>query len=198
MHITTCHITLSHDQIETALSELEGSPTRGPLKTYAWLQAHYAQRDVTRSEEFQRTFNGFYRIQKRDRTWRDHFYALFEEAKRTRPSFEQVLCKLYTSTGQYEASFVSKLVATIDPNMPVIDSKVFENLGLRLPTYGSPHRAERIVKMHDTLRSCMAAYLSTEDGQKLVQRFRERYPQHNFTETKMLDFVLWKAPRSAT
>jgi hypothetical protein len=90
-------------------------------------------------------------------------------------------------------------LATIDPDMPVIDSIVLRNLGLRLPASSSKQRLSRIEELHSSLVICFKEFLTTKIGRHLVRRFRDEYPDANITEIKMLDLVLWrtKPKRSA-
>ena len=92
----------------------------------------------------------------------------------------------------YEASFASKLVATLDPSQPVIDAFVLQNLGLRLPAYGASNRAGRICEVHRTLVAAFSGFLANEAGNYLVTEFRRAYPGTGITEVKMLDLVLWQ------
>ena len=108
-----------------------------------------------------------------------------------------MLDTLHRTTGRYEASFASKLLATIDPNMPVIDSIVLRNLNLRLPASSSKQRIARIQELHSTLVACFKEFLTTETGRHLVERFRHEYPSANITEIKMLDLVLWQTRPNA-
>ena len=140
---------LSIADIEAALPRV-----REGLAPYLWLQSHRDTCDVRRDTEFRRRFNHFYRV-RRGREWQDSFYALLERNKRHPASFETVLRALHRSTRQWEASFASKLVATVDPEMPVIDSAVLRNLGLRLPTRTSHSRAEQIIELHDQLAATL-------------------------------------------
>jgi hypothetical protein len=111
--------------------------------------------------------------------------------------FAEVLDSLHRTTGRFEASFASKLLATIDPNMPVIDSVVLRNLNLRLPASGSRQRIARIQEIHSRLVTCFKEFLTTEMGRYLVERFRDEYPAANITEIKMLDLVLWQTRPNA-
>jgi hypothetical protein len=99
---------------------------------------------------------------------------------------------LHRSTGRYEASFASKLVATVDPDLPVIDSIVLRNPQLRLSTHTAPQRISRIVELHAGLVTWFTAFLETETGRYLVERFRAEYPDAHITETKMVDLILWQ------
>lgn len=162
------------------------------LQKYCWLQAAIAWTDVANDGEFQTRFNGFYRV-RRNAAWRFEFYKLLQEAKSEPRPFAEVLCALYATTGKVEASFASKLAATVDPGKPVVDSFVLRNLGLRLPRYGAANtRIVRIVDLHDRLREIFSDYLSTDMGRYLMARFQESYPKSQLTGVKMLDLVLWQ------
>lgn len=107
-------------------------------------------------------------------------------------AFVDVLDRLHRTTNRYEASFASKLLAILDPDMPVIDSIVLRNLNLRLPAYTSKDRVARMGQLHATLRSCFSDFLTTEAGRYLVERFCARYPNANISKVKMLGLVLWQ------
>ena len=110
------------------------------LKKYQWLQAQRDACDVRSNSEYRKRFNGFYRV-RRGPGLAGHFYGLLEAKKGQTVPFTEVLEDLHRTTGRYEASFASKLLATIDPNMPVIDSVVLRNLNLRLPASASKQRS---------------------------------------------------------
>ena len=179
-------INLTEETIDAALSKL--APY---LDAYLWLQTHRHACDVRSDASFRKRFNAFYKV-RRGRDWQDKFYELLECRKGRASSFAEVLDALHSATGRYEASFASKLLATIDPDMPVIDSIVLRNLGVRLPAYGSDGRRSRIVELHGQLLASLNGFLKTDVGRYLVKRFRATYPEADVTEIKMLDFVLWQ------
>lgn len=179
-------ICLTKAQIDAALPAV----ARG-LKKYLWLQENRDKSDLRSNPLYKRQFNHFYKV-RRGKEWQDHFYSLLEAKKGKRVCFSEVLDALYQATNRYEASFASKLLATVEPSMPVIDSIVFRNLNLRLPTTNSKDRAARICQLHTMLLAYFNEFLSMENGKYLVQRFRETYPDADITEVKMLDLVLWQ------
>jgi hypothetical protein len=183
----TATVTLTKADIDTALPRVaEG------LDRYLWLQARRDGGDVRSDALYRKRFNAFYKVC-RNRRWQDGFFDLLEGMKRARTvSFDDVLDTLYGATGRVEASFASKLVATLDPDMPVIDSMVLRNLNLRLPAFGTEQRSSGVKELHRALVTSFAEFLKTENGRYLVRRFRETYPTANITETKMLDLVLWQ------
>ena len=92
------------------------------LVTYDYLQRSLRACDVATSSEYQRAFNGYYRMRQRPQTWCDLFFSILEREKRSNAvAFRWVLEEIFRESGRLEASFSSKLVATIDANSPVWD-----------------------------------------------------------------------------
>jgi hypothetical protein len=163
------------------------------LGKYCQLQAALAATDVAHDRAFQTGFNGFYRV-RRNANWQSAFYTLFQQEKSEQQSFACVLRALHTATGRVEASFATKLVASIDPDQPVLDSFVLKNLGLRLSRAGSiDARMVRIVELHESVRQIYIDYLDTDMGRYLTARFEQTYPDRHLTRVKMLDLILWQA-----
>ena len=91
-----------HRIIETRIAESMG------FDKYKMIIEHVRKVDVSTDLDFQRTYNGFYRI-RRNAEWRATYYGLFEEIKNSSPAFEQIIRTLYRDTGNIEASFSSSL-----------------------------------------------------------------------------------------
>ena len=186
-------ISLTKTTIEAALQRVATGLTK-----YLWLQANRDAGDLQFNLRYRTRFNHFYRV-RRGQEWQDAFYGLLESKKGTRVAFSEVLDALHRATKRYEASFASKLLATIDPSMPVIDSVVLRNLDLRLPASNSKDRLAGICQLHSRLLSSFDEFLATDSGRYLVRRFREIYPEARISKIKMLDLVLWQTrPKSAS
>lgn len=142
--------------------------------------------------DFRRAFNGFYRVRRSSLTWQPQFFDLMARAKAQNFDFSRTLSELFAATGRIEASFASKLYATLHPNAPVIDSVVLENLGLKLPSAADPDRQAKVVGIHNALFKTFADLLATEDGKFLVASFRTAYPNAAVTDEKALDLILWQ------
>lgn len=183
-------IELTDDEVEAALQALEKR-----LPKYLVIQSRLRGCDVKTDADFRRAFNGFYRV-RRGRAWQNAFYGLLERAKARPTTFRRTLDDLRAATGCWEASFASKLVATVDPSQPVIDSVVLRNVGIRLPPPGAADRGDRIEAAHAALAAAYAEFLPTAAGRWLVGRFRARFSNADVTETKMLDLVLWRTKPS--
>jgi hypothetical protein len=178
--------TLSVPEIQKALERLADG-----LRRYQWLQDKVSKCDVTTDPEFQRRFNAFYRV-RRNAEWRSEFFALMEKSKSSGTNFSGALQTVHRSTGRIEASFTSKLVATLDPSKPVIDKFVFRCFKLRLPNWGSANREEKTIELYGQLCLKYDGFTKSPDGVKIRNMFDERYPDAKITDIKKIDLVLWQ------
>lgn len=180
-------IEISRQQIDATLPRIEDG-----LQKYLRIQSEVSgNQEIHNSQNFRKRFNHFYRVRRRA-SWQEVFYALFGRARQEKLGFRDVLEALQRETGRYEASFASKLVATLNPIEPIIDSVVLKNLGMKLPKATSPNRIEEIRQVHTDLKIALNAFLQTEDGKYLVGQFKKMYPLATITNIKMLDLVLWQ------
>jgi hypothetical protein len=181
-------ISLTKEQINEALPKVKKG-----LDQYLWIQSELMKKDVSKDVEFQKKFNYFYKITPhRNKEWQKEFYSLLQKSKKDTVTFESILSKLFKKTGKVESSFASKLVATIDPKMPVIDSIVLKNLKLKLPYSYDKERESKIIKIYQTLIKEFSLFLKTESGKYLVEQFTKEYPTSKISKTKMLDLILWQ------
>lgn len=96
------------------------------------------------------------------------------------------------ATGRFEASFASKLVASLDPTLPVVDRVVLENFGLSLPYYYAADRERRILQVYSELRARYEALLGTDLGRLIHRKFTARHPHAAISDLKKVDLVLWQ------
>jgi hypothetical protein len=82
------------------------------IDTYCSLQRELHTRDVSADPDYQRRFTGYYRV-RRNRAWRQAYFTLLQTHKVHGLPFEAALSAIAQATGRVEASFASKLVATI-------------------------------------------------------------------------------------
>jgi hypothetical protein len=181
------------EQVNRALGVLR---QKRAVAKYLDLQAALPRTNVAQDFAFQRAFNGYYRIRYRSADWRRTFYERFE-AWKARPQlarFPAVLADLLDGTQRYEASFGSKLVASLDPSAPVWDSKLMTYWALGAPAPGHRDRLKGFVHVYETLRSRMTGLLASAAGQGIVRQFDEAFPAEapQLTAMKKLDLVLWQ------
>ena len=161
------------------------------LERYLYLQNRFQAVNILTDLNWQKKFNGFYKV-RRNLEWRKIFYSFFEMHKNSGISFEATLTELFNKTQSIEASFSSKLVATINPQKPIIDRFVLDNVGLKLPYQASKNRIPKIINIYLELERIYETFLISSNGRYLVEAFKKKYPNTQITELKMVDLVLWQ------
>jgi hypothetical protein len=149
--------------------------------------------DVAEDPAFQRAYNGFYRVQRRQPDWYAAYYGFMQQSKAAIPSFPQALDHLYQATGRYEPSFASKLVATLDPHKPVWDKYVLQNIGCPAPAYYSRTKVQDAKACYEWMDTWYQSFLISEKGAEWIGLFDEQVPDHRrMTDLKKVDFILWQ------
>ena len=143
---------------------------------------------------FQRPYNRFYRV-RRNAEWQSAYYEIMQREKVSAVlSFEDILREMHERTGSVEASFTSKMIATLDPDRPIWDSVVLERLGLRLRGTTAQAKLENAVGVYESIVGWYADYLATEDAARNIALFDELLPDYSWlTSVKKVDFLLWSS-----
>jgi len=169
------------------------------LNQYSNIQRRVHLLNVGTDIDFQNEFSVFYRINPyRDKLWKNIFFKLFELSKKGDRDFGIILKTLQNETGRIEASFVSKLLATLDTTLPVIDSRVLRNLDyyreyIRGRGYRDQNRIDMIiVPLYEKLVADFNQFISSNGGKNIVKYFKAEYPDAKISEVKIVDFILWK------
>ena len=143
--------------------------------------------------EFQRKYDRFYRV-RRNEAWRKEYFrlmGLFQ--KQDQVSFGDILQRLYQATGQIEASFSSKMLATLDANMPIWDSRVLKMLKLKLLEGKlTEERLSNTVEVYDRICRWYKTFMKTDVAKNWIHRFDCEFPEFaDFRDAKKIDFILW-------
>ena len=158
------------------------------IEKYSWIMKRVHETDVSVDIDFQRAFNGFYRMRQHPEHFYRVYYKYLEKNKNNGAlTFEDVVTYLYHETGSIHASFSSKLLETVRADMPVWDKFVLQNLGLRAPYYYEKERLQKTIRLYD--RICKW-FTTTEASEKLLV-FNEKFPDSDLSDVKKVDFILW-------
>ncbi len=161
------------------------------LDKYADIMKAAKEKDVSSDAAFQHAFNAFYRV-RRNAEWQKSYYQLFESAKEKRYSFADVIGVLYVETGNIEASFTSKMIATIDPDKPIWDQYVLQNLGLELKGKNPREKVGNAIEIYSQIEKWYAEYLQTEEARKNIAEFDRWLPTYSWIPSiKKIDYLLW-------
>ena len=158
------------------------------LAKYQWIMSHVHETDVSSNAEFQKFYNGFYRMRQRPADFYKTYYAFLEKSKNNPClTFEEILTYLYNETGSIHASFSSKLLATVNPNMPIWDKFVLQNLGLRVPYSYEKDRLPKTVRLYQQI----CDWYESEQAREKLKVFNEMFPNEDISDVKKIDFILW-------
>ena len=164
------------------------------LKKYEYLMDAVHKSDVSGDPEFQQIFNGYYKV-RRNEVWRKKFYALFETVRNSNPlpSFDAVVTDLYQATGNVEASFASKLLASVDKDMPIWDRRVGRSLNLKIKGASREERLADAKRVYQEVRDTYDGFLGSEKGRAFIAEFDRLIPEQyrGISAVKKLDFYLW-------
>ena len=215
--MTSCRSFLSlatynlESELQTSIAEalpalhrraLETMTSRSPcpVATYILIRRSVTSSDLLdeRAESVRRRFNAYYGV-RRNADWRSLFYARFQAAKasplKSQALFEDVLTGLHTDTARVEASFASKLVATLRPDSPIIDSVVRGWLTRHLtpPPFGGG--APAAIAYYRWLENVMGEAAASPQAQDWAHAFASAFPlapgDEAVSAMKQLDFLIW-------
>ena len=163
------------------------------LDTYAYIMNQAYKTNVARDEDFQKKFNHFYRI-RRDSNWREKYYEIFENNKTNKDdvTFENILCNIYVFTDKTEASFASKMLATINPEKPIWDSRVLSFLNLKPKGKNVGELQDSIIEIYAQIEEWYRVYLATDEARENISLFDKLLPQYSWiSDVKKIDYLIW-------
>lgn len=163
------------------------------LKQYQQIMERFYLVDVSTDKEFQRIFNGFYRMRQRPKDYYTYYFHLMESCKNKNKNFEFIFRSIYENTGRCEASFSSKMLATLSPEKPIWDKYVLENLNFKVPNSTDRNRIEKVISLYNQIDIWYKNYLLLDESEENIMAFDNMYPNTGFTNTKKIDFILWQS-----
>lgn len=163
------------------------------IEKYAYIVSEIQNRDISKDLSYQRTYNAFY-VVRRDAKWRKIYFDYFEKQKNKRKlSFDEVIKYFYKYTGKVEPSFSSKLLSTINPQMPIWDLFVLKNLGLKTKEGKPLYKLEQSMRLYREINDYYLGLSESKWGKEVISAFNITLPQYKWiSDVKKLDFFIWK------
>ena len=98
----------------------------------------------------------------------------------------------YRDTGNIEASFSSKMLATVDVNKPIWDRYVASNLCLNLKGKTKDEQLECAIDLYNQMICWYEDFVKTENGKECIAEFNKILPDYAWmSDVKKIDFYLW-------
>lgn len=174
------------------------------LERYVQIMGDVWSIDVSTDVGFQKKFKYFYRIRLADE-WCKIYFDLFEKMKKDKfPTFETIIMTMQNKTkgmtisgnfyedGRVEASFSSKMLATLMPNKPIWDSHVLKQLNISVPIGSATSRVQECIKIYRQLENEYDKFMKTEKARELVARFDTLQPKYkSISSVKKIDYLVW-------
>ena len=163
------------------------------LKKFDYIKENLYKCDISKKEEFQTAFDSFYRV-RRNQEWRKIFFNYFEKVKMNKNiKFEEILQYMYDHTEDHsiEASFCSKMLSTINPDMPIWDQFVLKNLHLKVEGKTKPERFKSTIETYYKIVEKEENMLKEKEIQESVKAFRDYFKEYKLSDIKILDYLLW-------
>lgn len=138
--------------------------------------------------DFQRAFNGFFRV-RRNSTWQADYYGLLDNIIKTGQShsvnFDYVYDELLKLTGSHEPSFSSKMLHVLQPDKPILDKNVLKALGFaRCKDHKSTYRTIQQIYRTELIHAA--------EMQEYFDEFDKTFPNGTgLSDVKKIDFFLW-------
>jgi len=161
------------------------------LNKYKYIMQRFKEVNVENDKDFQKRFNGFYRLRQKSEIFYQTFYRKLESSKGTNITFEEVLRYFFKELNASLPSFSSKLVATLNPLLPVWDSVVLEHFKLKPPA-NNRERLQKILMVYKEIEKRYAELLASVEGEEMISEFNKRFPSSGVTDLKKLDLIIWQ------
>lgn len=149
-----------------------------------------------KGESFRKQYCNFYRMNRRSKEFKTCYFKIFENLKiKNADDFDLVIDKISETTNRIEASFSSKMVASINANKPLLDSIILNNLEIKFPKHSSSERSIKIKLIYKELEDNYQNFLKTKSAKNWLNLFDKKIGKFNISNTKKIDFIIWQTNR---
>ena len=163
------------------------------IEKYQYLRQLLFTTDVSINQDFQRTFNGFFRMGRRTEAYYKDYYQYLQQNKNVGISFSEALTYMYQKHGRLEMSFISKMVAIVNPSFPIWDSIVTKgHFGITAPYANAENRLQKGIEKYEQYCRCYDMYMQSALAKEKIAEFEKLFPKADLSDVKKLDFMLWQ------
>ena len=172
------------------------------VEVYNFLQEQFQHSNVEENYLFQFVFRSFYRLDNAGLTseFKTEYFKILQECRQDKVfDFEKILKRLYNfpnRKGQntLQFSFVTKLLNTIDNNLPIYDSEVAKMFCVTRPYVTDFNKKlDTYIDQLQCFQNCYEEVLYKNLLPTTLEKFNQRFANSNLSEMKKLDFIFWSA-----
>ncbi len=161
------------------------------LEKYKNLISSVYSIDISQDKEFQKAYDGFYNVRRKE-AWRKEYFLYFEELKsESSPTFGKIIKELNIRLNSVEPSFSSKMLATLNPKMPIWDSRVLNLLGLTY-IWEKERTVGNAICVYNSICCWYDNYMKSDEARKNTEMFDRIFSEYkNISDLKKIDYLLW-------
>lgn len=146
--------------------------------------------EISNIDGFQKTFNYFFKVRKDDE-WRKKFYNYFKDVVHNKDiTFKEILLHI-SYEKNIETSFSSKMLASINPEMPIWDKYVKKYFNIVVNRNDLNYGIDYMVKKYEELIEKVKEELAKPEIKEAIDEFKKEFGEYNLTDVKILDFIIW-------
>ena len=150
--------------------------------------------DAVKSESFRKAYAGYYGMARRGEDFCGEYFKIMERLKgEINLDFETVFDRVYEIAHTDEVSFSSKMLHTINPDLPIWDSIVAEDhFGMKVRYYKAYLREFNKYKLSKKGQYVIGLFDKICDALFDKEPSEANKAKTCITGTKKIDFVLWQ------
>ena len=155
--------------------------------------------NVCCEKEYQQNYIMFYGMNRTAKKFKDEYFKLLKEndnlsSMQYVERFKFIATKLKRKDKNYQFSFITKLMHTLNRDLPIYDRMIREAVGLE-DVYGIEKYEDKVEKSIEIMQAVIKLYenlLKKDDIKKIFDTFDNKFPiAKSISDTKKLDFMLW-------
>ena len=167
------------------------------LERYLYIRSEYEKGNIKNNSGFQCIYKQFYRMNIAGLT-DDFFKEYFKLLASRETNLKKILLRLFDIPTRKKLKtvqfvFTTKLLHTINNNMPIYDLLVGKMLELKVTGKNPADKTNSCIKIYNQLKECHRELLNDKIIKNIILEFRIEFncDKKKISDTKVLDFLIW-------
>lgn len=162
------------------------------IEPYLIIQQHVNDVGIFTTPAFKKEFGRYYKIIQKTNAWLSSYYKVFRNAYNYKWPFRKILLELYKETGEMHPVHCSEILASINPDKPIMQNYVYEWLGILIQNpKDKEERIDYYVNLYNFIDREFHSHLNDKNVIDAIKRFDEEFPNASeISNIKKLDFML--------
>jgi hypothetical protein len=153
--------------------------------------------NIEKDDVLQKRYKTFYRMNtaRKDAQFYKGYFNLLKNARQGDiVDMPTILKQLKRLSNKHEISFASKLLATVDPKLPIWDSRVRERVNERgeIKLKANYKNTDECVEAYNSLVSWYGKFMKSNEAKMMIAEFDSHFPKEKISAIKKVDFIFWQ------